>query len=148
MTKTSLLRIYHVAVFLPLVSLLPATARGFETTTASAHICSGCAACNQPAVPRHALSEHRCIDHHHRSGHPETQSKYARPSLNRHYSFGYVGGGGAFRGEPRYVNEGTWGSDYSGILLKKNIWLPWLHGHREPRHDGSYHTDGPHLLGH
>ena len=72
--------------------------------------------------------------------------RLAKPSLNKHYSFGYVGGGTAFHGEPRFSDEGTWGVDYSGILFKKQTWLSWLHGNRPSRRDGSYQTDGPHLL--
>ena len=119
-----------------------------ETTTASGHICSGCASCDQIVAPPAKKIEGGCADHFHRAGHPETLGRFAKPSLNGHCSFGYVGGGAAFRGEPRFANEGTWGVDYSAILFRKQIWLPWLHGHREPRHDGSYRTDGPHLLRH
>ncbi len=43
--------------------------------------------------------------------------RLAKPSLNKHYSFGYVGGGTALRGEPRFPDEGTWGVEYSGILF-------------------------------
>jgi hypothetical protein len=130
------------------LALPPHNSPASETTIASGHICSGCASCELVAAPPPKAIEHVCIDHLHRSGHPETQGRFAKPSLNQHYSFGYVGGGAAFRGEPRFADEGTWGVDYSGILFKKRTWLPWLHGHREPRHDGSYETDGPHLLRH
>jgi hypothetical protein len=135
-----------VALAFLLLAALPRESQASELTTASGHICSGCSACNQPLVPPHTSLEHRCIDHSHRSGHPETQSKLAKPSLNKHYSFGYVGGGAAFHGEPRFSEEGTWGVDYSGILISKQTWLSWLHRHRSSRHDGSYQTDGPHLL--
>lgn len=145
-SKAAIYVVFGLVVLLPTVA--PRVARGAETTSFSAHICSGCPACDQPAVSAPQAIEHGCIDHLHRAGHPETQSKYAQPSLNRRYSFGYVGGAAAFHGEPRFADEGTWGVDYSGILFKKQTWLGWLHGHREPRHDGSYHTDGPHLLEH
>ena len=131
-----------ILLFAPMHRESPAS----EMTNASGHICSGCAECGQASVSPPKAIAHTCIDPLHRAGHPETQGTFAKPSLNRHYSFGYVGGGGAFRGEPRFADEGTWGVDYSGILFKKQIWLPWLHGHREPRHDGSYQTDGPRLL--
>lgn len=136
-----------VALVLLLLAPIPRESQASELTIASGHICSGCPACDQPAVSMPTI-EHGCIDHLHRAGHPETQGRLAKPSLNRHYSFGYVGGGAAFRGEPRFSEEGTWGVDYSGILFKKKIWLGWLHGRGEQRHDGSYHTDGPHLLAH
>lgn len=137
-----------ISLGLLLLALTSHDARGSEMTTASGHICSGCPACDQSADPLPKANEHRCIDHLHRTGHPETLGRFAKPSLNQHFSFGYVGGGATFRGEPRVADEGTWGVDYSGILLKKRIWLQWLHGHREPRGEGSYEPDGPHLLGH
>jgi hypothetical protein len=152
MTKTSIRRTIAISsclgIFLPLLALRTSVTQGLETTTASGHICSGCASCDQIATPLSKGAEYVCIDHLHRTGHPETQSRFAKPSLNEHYSFGYVGGGAAFWGEPRSAEEGTWGVDYSGILFRKRIWLQWLHGHREPRGEGSYEPDGPHLLRH
>ncbi|MBC8351616.1 MAG: hypothetical protein H8E66_06485 [Planctomycetes bacterium] len=152
MTKTSISTMkaicFYIGVLLPSIALTSTVSRGSETTIASGHICTGCASCEQIANPRSKAISHDCIDPFHRSGHPETQSRFAKPSLNQHYSYGYVGGGAAFRGEPRFADEGTWGVDYSGILFKKQVWLQWLHGHREPRNNGSYQTDGPHLLRH
>ncbi|MDA1051859.1 MAG: hypothetical protein O3C40_15440 [Planctomycetota bacterium] len=152
MTKTSFRGITaigcHFAIFLPLLAPTLPVANASETTIASGHICSGCPSCESIAIAPPKAIEYGCVDHLHRSGHPETLGRFATPSLNQHYSFGYVGGGAAFRGEPRFADEGTWGVDYSGILFKKQIWLQWLHGQREPRHDGSYHTDRPHLLRH
>lgn len=136
----------YVTALSLLFSTKHATTFAAEPSVASVHICSGCASCSEPAVASTHSHEHGCVDHFHRTGHPETQSKFAKPSLNKHYSFGYVGGGAAFHGEPRYSNEGTWGVDYSGILFTKRTWLSWLHGQRSSRHDGSYQTDGPHLL--
>lgn len=136
-----------VALAFLLLAAMPRESQASELTTASGHICSGCASCALPAASPPNATEHACIDHLHRAGHPETQGRFAKPSLNQHYSFGYVGGA-AFRGEPRFAEEGTWGVDYSGILLKKRTWLGWLHGRGEQRHDGSYHTDRPHLLEH
>jgi hypothetical protein len=152
MMKTSISGTASIFRYIGLVLLLFAPMHrespASETTNASGHICSGCPACDQPAVSAPQPIEHGCIDPFHRAGHPETQGRFAKPSLNQHYSFGYVGGGAAFRGEPRSADEGTWGVDYSGILFKRKIWLHWLHGHREPRGEGSYQTDGPHLLPH
>lgn len=135
-------------IFAPCCSLTSSLPRAAELSAAAQHICSGCPTCERAPRPWLQTSKHACVDHLHRSGHPETQGRFAKPSLSQHYSFGYIGGGAAFRGEPRSPDEGTWGVDYSGILIKKHIWLPWLHGRREPRHDGSYQTDGPHLLQH
>ena len=152
MTKNSRCRRIAIAcnfgIALSLFSQLSPIAHAAEPTFASGHICSGCASCDPPTSTLSRAHEQSCVDPFHRSGHPETQSKLAKPSLNKHYTFGYVGGGTAFHGEPRFSDEGTWGVDYSGVLLKKRTWLQWLHGSREQRHDGSYHTDGTHLLSH
>lgn len=150
MTKTSTRKTIVICfgVCLPLLVLTTSVTQGLETTAASRHICSGCSSCGHTAAPLPRAAEHVCIDHLHRTGHPEMQGRFAKPSLSKHYSFGYVGGGTAFRGEPRFSDEGTWGVDYSGILFKKRIWLQWLHGRREPRGEGSYEPDGPHLLRH
>ena len=150
--KTSISGTASIFCYIGLVLLLFAPTHrespASETTNASGPICCDCPACDPPTSPAYTAFARDCIDHFHRAGHPETQGKFAKPSLNKHYTFGYVGGGAAFRGEPRCPDEGTWGVDYSGILLKKKIWLPWLHGHRAPRGEGSYQTDGPHLLSH
>ncbi len=150
--KTSISSKSVVRCCISLVSLwlaaAPHESQASDTTAASGHICSGCRSCDLIEAPPLKTVEYSCVDQHHRSGHPETQGRFAKPSLSQHYSFGYVGGGAAFRGEPRFADEGTWGVDYSGILFRKKIWLQWLHGQRAPRHDGSYRTDGPHLLRH
>ena len=54
-----------------------------------------------------------------------------------------MGGGAAFRGEARHAEEGTWGLDFHGGLIKKRVWLGWWHGRREQDGGGSYKTDGP-----
>jgi hypothetical protein len=56
----------------------------------------------------------------------------------------YVGGGSAWHwGEPRKLNEGTWGWDYKGFGLPKHIALQWSHGRRYQGGTGAYKTDGP-----
>jgi hypothetical protein len=70
---------------------------------------------------------------------------YARPSVTPAYTGYYVGGGCLWRGEPRNLNEGTWGWDYEGKLLNRYIWLNWCHGRRCQGGTGSYRTDGPPL---
>ena len=83
-----------------------------------------------------------------RAGHPQAVAWYARPSVNKHYAAYYIGGGAAIKGELRHPEEGTWGLDYVGALLKRRVQLGWWHGRREQDGGGSYTTDGPHLFGH
>lgn len=77
-----------------------------------------------------------------RAGWPESLSKFARPSITHRYCGGYVGGGCAFRGEPRHADEGTWGWDYCGGHLKHRVFLCWCHCTRFVS-GGTYQTDGP-----
>jgi hypothetical protein len=100
----------------------------------------------QPASGKKGSSQH--IDRLRRAGNPQAIAWYARPSVNKHYTAYYLGGGAAIKGEYRHPEEGTWGLDYAGAFLKKRINLGWWHGRREQDGGGSYKTDGPHLLGH
>jgi hypothetical protein len=88
-------------------------------------------------------------DQFHRAGDPQCVSPLAVPSESPH-GVGYFVGGGArvkgWVGEERRPNEGTWGTDYSGILLHKKIDLRWSHGRRYQGGVGSYKTDGPRLI--
>jgi hypothetical protein len=52
----------------------------------------------------------------------------------------YVGGGAACPGEPRFVNEGTWGWDYQGWLFPRRVMLDWWHGRRYQGGSGHYRT--------
>jgi hypothetical protein len=79
-------------------------------------------------------------------GCPQSIAGYAQPSNTPRYIGYYVGGGAAFKGEPRFVDEGTWGWDYSGGLFHRRVWLSWWHGQRTQGGTGSYRTDGPRLL--
>ena len=81
----------------------------------------------------------------HRAGHPDRVAWYARPSTNPRYIAGYVGGGAGRFGHPRLEDEGTWGMDYAGGLVKRRVWLRWSHGRREQDGGGSYRTDGASL---
>lgn len=83
-----------------------------------------------------------------RAGNPHSIAWYARPSVDQHYVAYYLGGGAAFKGAYRRPDEGTWGLDYAGAILKRRVMLGWWHGRREQDGGGSYETDGPHLLGH
>jgi hypothetical protein len=81
-----------------------------------------------------------------RKGCPQSIAWYAQPSNTPRYVGYYVGGGAAFGGEPRCANEGTWGWDFSGTLIERNVWLNWWHGSRYQGGTGSYRTDGPRLV--
>lgn len=91
---------------------------------------------------------HQKVDRLQRAGNPHGVAWYAIPSVNKHYTAYYIGGGAALKGEHRHPGEGTWGLDYAGALFKKRIKLGWWHGRREQDGGGSYQTDGPHLLAH
>lgn len=78
-----------------------------------------------------------------RAGHPRQIAWYAVPFPNCNYQVGYVGGGTAFKGDPRHPSEGVWGLDYRGKLPRK-IFLRWSHGRRYQGGTGSYNPDkGP-----
>jgi hypothetical protein len=85
----------------------------------------------------------RSIEHtHHRAGHPVAISPHAALS-NSPYAFGYhAGGGSAWHGEPRFLDEGTWGWDDVGGHLPRQVWLGWWHGPRYQGGTGSYNPDG------
>jgi len=70
---------------------------------------------------------------------------WAMPASNSHYVGYYVGGGCACprRAEGRAVDEGTWGWDYQGWLIPRDIIHGWWHG-RYQGGTGAYGTDGPH----
>jgi hypothetical protein len=68
---------------------------------------------------------------------------WAVPGRTGAYRGYYVGGGTAFCGGPRLVQEGTWGWDYQGCLLLRLVRLRWSHGGRYQGGEGAYKTDGP-----
>jgi hypothetical protein len=81
-----------------------------------------------------------------RAGFPWEVRAHARPTKTPAYQHGYVGGGAAFNwGEPRTLEEGTWGRDYAGILYPRRVWLNHWHGARYQGGTGGYKTDGPKL---
>jgi hypothetical protein len=87
---------------------------------------------------------HDRVQTHCRAGCPLWISRLAAPSNTRNNFGYYVGGGAAWRhGEPRYLNEGTWGWDYNGILFPKRVALGWSHGARYQGGTGAYRTAGP-----
>lgn len=93
----------------------------------------------------------RVIEHTHaRAGFPLQISPHAKPTYTPSYISSYVGGGAACRGEPRRVEEGTWGRDYMGSCIPRNVWLRWSHGRLYQGGTGSYEPDGhpvPDLIG-
>jgi hypothetical protein len=85
-------------------------------------------------------------DPYRRAGNPQVVHRYAKPTYTPHYCFGYVGGGAAYGGQPRTLEEGTWGMDYCGYYLPHRVWQNWYHGRRAQGGVGRYETDGPHIL--
>jgi hypothetical protein len=84
---------------------------------------------------------------HCRAGWPECIRPRAVPSNNDRYCGYYVGGGAAIFGSGRYIDEGTWGWDYFGIIRRKRVALNWWHG-KDQGGTGQYQTDGPKVLHH
>jgi hypothetical protein len=85
----------------------------------------------------------RIIEHTHaRAGNPLRISPHASPTDTPAYIGYYVGGGSACGGEPRRVEEGTWGRDYEGLWLPRHVWLGWSHGRRYQDGTGSYEPAG------
>jgi hypothetical protein len=63
---------------------------------------------------------------------------------------GYYVGGGCLYGkhaQPRMLEEGTWGWDYSGCWFHRCVLLGWWHGNPQGGR-GAYCTDGPSLIHH
>jgi len=84
-----------------------------------------------------------------RAGNPQCISPLAKPTESPHEQGYYVGGGARVMsrcGEERREHEGTWGVDYTGIIVHKKTNLGWWHGSRYQGGVGSYETDGPRLV--
>ena len=84
-----------------------------------------------------------------RAGNPECVSPLATPADSAHEVGYYVGGGAPVKshhGEPRREGEGTWGMDYTGIIIPKKNVLNWWHGSRYQGGKGAYEADGPRIL--
>lgn len=98
----------------------------------------------RPATARKHLQGDQCR----RAGCPQCISPLAKPTESPHEIGYYVGGGARERsrcGEERRPHEGTWGTDYAGLLIPKRVELGWWHG-RPQGGTGSYRTDGPRLV--
>ena len=84
-----------------------------------------------------------------RAGNPQCISPLATPAESPHEEGYYVGGGawvGSRCGEERREHEGSWGMDYTGIIVRKRTNLGWWHGSRYQGGVGAYRTDGPRLV--
>lgn len=77
-----------------------------------------------------------------RAGYPLDVACYAVPSDTGHYIGYYVGGGAPCRGDAPCPDEGTWGWDYHGFLIPKNVVLGWWHGRRYQNGIGAYRVNG------
>ena len=77
-----------------------------------------------------------------RSGYQGKVAWYALPTFTRAYTGYYVGGGSALGGSCRRSDEGTWGTDYRGLLLPGRINLWFNHGERYQGGGGTYKADG------
>lgn len=83
-----------------------------------------------------------------RSGFPWETRRFARPTRTTAYDYGYVGGGAAFNwGQPRTLEQGTWGRDYVGVVYPRAVWLNYWGPARYQGGTGGYKTDGPRLFG-
>ena len=84
-----------------------------------------------------------------RAGNPECVSPLAKPAESPHEVGYYVGGGArvkSHRGEERRHGDGTWGVDYTGIIIPKKNVLNWWHGGRYQGGLDGYDADGPRIL--
>lgn len=88
---------------------------------------------------------HRGADHC-RAGCAMQVRPHAIPSNTRHYGGYWVGGGLPVTGDGPFLDEGTFGWDYFGILFNKRIALNWSHGRRYQGGTGAYKTDGPRIF--
>jgi hypothetical protein len=66
----------------------------------------------------------------------------AVPTDTGHYDGYMVGGGVPCLGGPPCTEDGTWGWDYSGWLLRRRVMLRWTHGRRYQGGVGAYRTTG------
>ncbi len=125
-----------------LISLTPAGVFAFAIIMVTAFRIHPAGAEDQPVVyPRRY-----CENGFERAGYPQDVACRAQPSDTPAYCGYTVGGGAPHHGEPRYLDEGTWGWDYTGWLFQRRVGLDWFHGARYQGGAGAYKTDGPRLL--
>jgi len=99
----------------------------------------------RPATERHLFQGNQFA----RAGNPQCLSRFARPTDSPHETGYFIGGGARTRaaaGQPRSVTDGTWGTDYTGILFPKHIELNWWHGQRAQGGGLGYRTVAPRVL--
>lgn len=98
----------------------------------------------RPATER----KHFQGDQFRRAGWPQCISPLAKPTESPHEIGYYVGGSArerSRRSDCRLPHEGTWGTDYAGLLIHKHVDLGWWHG-RRANGTGTYSPDGPRLV--
>ncbi|REJ92417.1 MAG: hypothetical protein DWQ35_12220 [Planctomycetota bacterium] len=84
------------------------------------------------AIPAAGACHGGCgVDRHQRAGNPQSIAPWARCAYGPKYSGYYVGGGRKplsvrHPGEGRYLDEGTWGTDY--MPWYSRVRLQWTHG--------------------
>ena len=79
------------------------------------------------------------------AGYPPCVSGCAKCGRTDKYALGYIGGGCVGRcGEPRRLDEGTFGWDYDCHFLPGRVFLNWCHCGKSPK-AGPYKTDGPNV---
>ena len=94
-------------------------------------------------------STHRSVPEHpmERAGNPLCIAPWARCFPSSKYKGYYVGGGAAmhgheataFRGEGRYVHEGTFGVDYAPWYSR--VQTRWFHDRKQQGGEGQYESD-------
>lgn len=107
----------------------------------------GTAADLSPSMGRPATQRHHFQgDQFARAGNPQCLSRFAKPTESPHETGYFIGGGArtkARHGEHRRVTDGTWGTDYTGILFHKHVELNWWHGARFQGGGLGYRNVGP-----
>jgi hypothetical protein len=99
----------------------------------------------RPATERHLFQGNQFA----RAGNPQCLSHFARPTDSPHETGYFIGGGARTRaaaGQPRSITDGTWGTDYTGILFPKHIELNWWHGQRAQGGGLGYRNVAPRVL--
>jgi hypothetical protein len=91
----------------------------------------------EPGPPRYFPHTHQ------RAGYPTEISCMAGPTNTPSYGGYWVGGGTAHGGCGRGPAVGTWGRDYTGTFLPRNVFLGWSYGRRYQGGTGSYGSEYP-----
>jgi len=88
-----------------------------------------------------------CVDCNRPVHCPPGVAWWAIPSERCGYTMYPVGGDCPIRcvGDPPRPDEGTWGWDFVGRWLPRNVILGWWHDRRPSLGESTYKTDGPNL---